>query len=274
MTKIYQPSLLLLPRTLLLVLMLSSILTPPVLASEEPSQQTNAQEMSTKELHAHWKYLGVENPSHWSMLSKEYKTCEAGNRQSPVNISMTHHGDNQQKLVFHYETSQIHEVNNGHTIQVSHVTGCWADLNDRKYKLRQFHFHAPSEHHIEGKAFPMEMHLVHQDDAGHVLVIAVMMATDAPQPVLRKFWKWLPEQIGQKVPIPLEVKLPDILPTNTDHYTYSGSLTTPPCTEGVQWIVIKEPMHVTQQDVDQFVSIIGHNARPIQPIGNRQIDEK
>lgn len=274
MTKIYQPSLLLLLRTLLLVLMLSSILTPPVLASEEPSQHTNAQKMSTKDLYAHWKYLGVENPSHWGMLSKEYKTCEAGNRQSPVNISMIRHGDNRQKLVFYYETSQIHEVNNGHTIQVSHVTGCRVDLNDRQYKLRQFHFHAPSEHHIEGKAFPMEMHLVHQDETGHVLVIAVMMATDAPQPVLRKLWKWLPEQIGQEIPIPLEVKLSDILPTNTDHYTYSGSLTTPPCTEGVQWIVLKEPMHVTQQDVDQFVSIIGHNARPIQPIGNRQIDEK
>lgn len=86
------------------------------------------------------------------MLSKEYMRCESGNRQSPINITMPHHGKHQQKLVFHYQASQLHELNNGHTIQVSHVSGCRVDLNDRKYKLRQFHFHAPSEHHIEGKA--------------------------------------------------------------------------------------------------------------------------
>jgi len=215
----------------------------------------------------------VEGPRHWGMLSKEYMTCETGNRQSPINITMTHHGGHQQKLVFHYQTSQLHEINNGHTIQVSHVSGCRVDLNDRKYKLRQFHFHAPSEHHIEGKTFPMEVHLVHQDETGHVLVVAVIMVTDAPHPVLSKLWKWLSEQTEQEVSIPLELNLADILPTNTNHYTYSGSLTTPPCTEGVQWIVLKDPMHVTQQDVDQFVQIIGHNVRPIQPLGDRHIDD-
>ena len=273
MAKIYQPSFVLVPSSLLMFLFLSSIWTLPVLASEKPSQHTNTQETSTKDLHPHWDYLGVENPRHWGMLSQEYMTCETGNRQSPINISMTHHGDHHQELVFHYQTSQLHEMNNGHTIQVSHVSGCRVDLNDRKYKLRQFHFHAPSEHHIEGKAFPMEVHLVHQDETGHVLVIAVLMKTDATQPVLSKLWKWLPEQTEKDVSIPLDLSLTDILPTNTDHYAYSGSLTTPPCTEGVQWIVLKEPMHVTQQDVDQFVQIIGHNARPIQPVHNRHIDE-
>jgi carbonic anhydrase len=199
--------------------------------------------------------------------------CESGNPQSPINITMPHHGKHQQKLVFHYQASQLHEMNNGHTIQVSHVSGCRVDLNDRKYKLRQCHFHAPSEHHIERKAFPMEMHLVHQDDTGHVLVIAVMMETDATQPVLSTLWKWLSEQTEHEVSIPLELSLSDILPTNASHYAYSGSLTTPPCTEGVQWIVPKDPMHVSQQDVDQFVHIIGQNARPIQPLRNRHVDE-
>ena len=108
---------------------------------------------------------------------------------------------------------------------------------------------------------------------GHILVIAVMMKTDATEPVLAKLWKWLPEQTKQDVSIPLELSLTDILPTNTHHFAYSGSLTTPPCTEGVQWIVLKEPMHVSQGDVDQFVHIIGQNARPIQPLGNRHIEE-
>ena len=273
MTTTYQPSFGLMPSRLCMFLILSFILPLPVLAFEKPSQPTSTQETSPKDLHAHWDYLGVEGPSHWGMLSKEYMTCESGNRQSPINITMTHHGDHQQKLVFHYQTSQLHEINNGHTIQVSHVSGCRVDLNDRKYKLRQFHFHAPSEHHIEGKTFPMEVHLVHQDETGHVLVVAVIMVTDAPHPVLSKLWKWLPEQTEQEVSIPLELNLADILPTNTNRYTYSGSLTTPPCTEGVQWIVLKDPMHVTQQDVDRFVQIIGHNVRPIQPLGGRHIDD-
>ncbi len=259
---------------LLIFLTFSFFLAQSVLSAEKTQQPSNTQQKSLKGPHAHWDYLGVENPSHWGMLSKEYQTCETGNRQSPINITMAHHGDHHQKLEFHYQTSQLHEMNNGHTIQVSHVSGCRVDLNDRKYKLRQFHFHAPSEHHIEGKAFPMEMHLVHQDNDGHILVIAVMMETDATQPVLRKLWKWLPEQREKEVSIPLELSLTEILPTNTHHFTYSGSLTTPPCTEGVQWIVLKEPMHVTQQDVDQFVHIIGHNARPIQPLRHRHIHEE
>jgi len=170
-------------------------------ASEKSGETTNASSNTSQNerLKAHWDYMGIEGPKHWGMLTDEYMTCETGNRQSPINISMTHHGDHQQKLVFHYQTSQLHEMNNGHTIQVSHVSGCRVDLNDRNYKLRQFHFHAPSEHHIEGKAFPMEMHLVHQDETGHVLVLAVMMETDATQPVLSKLWKWLPEQIEQEV---------------------------------------------------------------------------
>ncbi len=253
---------------------LTFFLNLSILAAEphdNPTMHTN-EEVSQGQ-RAHWDYLGVENPSHWGMLSKEYLTCEAGNRQSPINITMTHHEEHHQRLVFHYNTSQLHEINNGHTIQVSHVTGCRVDLNDREYKLRQFHFHSPSEHHIEGQAFPMEMHLVHQDEAGHVLVIAVMLKADAAQPVLRTLWKWLPDQVGQEVSIPLELSLTEMLPTSTHHYAYSGSLTTPPCTEGVQWIVLKDPMHVAQQDVDEFVNIIGHNARPIQPLRGRHIDD-
>ncbi len=248
-------------------------LTPLLFLSTLAAENQHVQTVHTKDHPAHWDYLGVKSASHWSMLSKEYMGCETGNRQSPIDITTTHHGDHQQNLVFHYKTSQLHEINNGHTIQVSHVSGCHVDLNDREYKLRQFHFHSPSEHHIDGKTYPMEMHLVHQDEAGHVLVIAVMMETDASQPVLGKFWQWLPGQIGQKVTFPLELSLTDILPANTQHYTYSGSLTTPPCTEGIQWIVLKEPMHVSQQDVDQFVQIIGKNARPIQPLGERVIEE-
>lgn len=239
-------------------------------AFTRPSAMTS----TSRTLGAHWKYLGVEGPDHWSMLTPEYRTCEAGRQQSPINITMVHHGHEPEPLDFHYQTSELHELNNGHTIQVSHISGCHVNLNHRTYQLRQFHFHEPSEHHIEGTAFPMEMHLVHQDERGHILVIAIMLKIGTEEPVLGKLWQWLPEQIGRKVPIPLNLSIADILPKHTRHFSYSGSLTTPPCTEGVQWIVLEEPILISQQDVDQFVHIIGHNARPIQPLENRHIDEQ
>ena len=115
---------------------------------------------------------------------------------------------------------------------------------------------------------------MHQDEQGHVLVVAVLMESDASHPVLGKLWDWLPEQMNKDVALPLNISIRELLPTDTHHFTYNGSLTTPPCTEGIQWIVLKEPMHVAQQDINRFVGIIGHNARPIQPLGTRQVEEE
>lgn len=240
-------------------------------AKPSASHSSGSGHQPTRE--AHWDYLGVEGPEHWSMLTPKYMTCETGRQQSPINITMAHHGQHSETLEFHYQTSELHELNNGHTIQVSHTSGCNVELNNHTYALRQFHFHEPSEHHIEGHAFPMEMHLVHQDDRGHILVIAVMLKIGADKPVLGKLWEWLPAQLGQEVAIPLNLSIADILPKNTRHFSYSGSLTTPPCSEGVQWIVLEEPILIAQHDVEQFVGIIGHNARPVQPLGNRRIEE-
>ncbi len=242
-------------------------------STEAAQSMTPSSKHSSTPQDAHWDYLGVEGPEHWSMLTPKYMTCEAGRQQSPINITMAEHGHHPETLEFHYQTSELHELNNGHTIQVSHASGCHVALNHHTYQLRQFHFHEPSEHHIEGTAFPMEMHLVHQDERGHTLVIAVMLKISADKPVLGELWQWLPEQIGQAVSIPLSLSIADILPKNTRHFSYSGSLTTPPCTEGVRWIVLEEPSLISQQDVDQFVQIIGHNARPVQPLENRHIEE-
>ena len=193
------------------------------------------------------------------MLTPKYMTCETGRQQSPINITMVHHGHHSKTLVFQYQTSELHEMKIGHTIQVSHTSGCHLDLDDRMYQLRQFHFFKPSDHHIDGHAFSMEMHLVHQDERGHILVIATMLEVGVEEPVLGQLWEWLPKQIGQDVSIPLNLRLTDILPTNTRHFSYSGSLTTPPCTEGVQWIILEKPILISQQGVGQFVHLIGHN---------------
>jgi len=187
-------------------------------------------------------------------------TCQTGRQQSPINSTMAHHGHRSKTIVFHYQTSELHEMNNGHTIQVSHTSGCHIDLDDRMYQLRQFHFFKPSEHHLDGHAFSMEMHLVHQDERSHILVIATMLEGGVEEPVLGQLWKCLPKQIGQDESIPLNLRLTDNLPTNTRHFSYSGSLTTPPCNEEVQWVTLEKPSLIFQQDMAQLVHLIGHNA--------------
>ncbi len=221
----------------------------------------------------HWSYMGIDGPSHWSMLTPAYHTCEAGQRQSPINIEMSHPAMHKETLEFRYANSRVFEVNNGHTIQVSHVSGCEIGFGKRTYPLRQFHFHAPSEHHIRGKAFPMEMHLVHQDASGHIVVVAVLLETGAQEPVLSELWNWLPHQIGRQVSLPLEINIASILPQQSRHFSYSGSLTTPPCTEGVQWIILEKPVRIAEEDVRRFVEIIGYNARPVQPLKEREVSE-
>ena len=233
-----------------------------------PSHRPHQDSMATR-----WEYMGVEGPQHWGMLTPEYQACESGNRQSPINIAMPQAGYGQEQLAFHYRPSHVHELNNGHTIQVSHLSGSRLLLNNQPYALRQFHFHVPSEHHIEGHPFPMEMHLVHQNPKGHIVVIAILMQADAEQPRLQDFWEWLPAQRGHEVSLPLQLNIGDLIPNNTHHYSYTGSLTTPPCSEGVHWLVLKSPIHVTHEEVTQFHHLIGNNARPLQPVLNRTIEE-
>jgi carbonic anhydrase len=228
--------------------------------------------MSDEKNQLHWDYKGIDGPEHWGMLTKEYMVCESGGKQSPIDIKtkeLTHH---QETLEIFYKTSELHEINNGHTIQVSKKSGDYVHLNKRTYYLKQFHFHEPSEHHINGKTFPMEMHLVHQDESGHIMVIAVLMEEGLGNSVLHKILSWLPDQIGKGYTVAMKANIRKILPANTAHYSYLGSLTTPPCSEGVQWIVLTQPTRVSKQTVDWFVTHFGYNARPIQPLGTRHID--
>lgn len=253
--------------TSILFLMMLGVVVTAIGNSERPLAAND------KPNRSRWGYLGIEGPEHWGMLTREYMTCEAGSKQSPIDIPLQGLSHRQETLEFHYKTSELYEINNGHTVQVSHKTGCHVAVNKRAYNLRQFHFHEPSEHHFDGKAFPMEMHLVHQDATGHILVIAVMMEPGSEHPVLKNLWDWLPDQIGKETSVPIQVSLRKILPANTEHYSYSGSLTTPPCSEGVQWIVLTESIQISKQSLRKFSAIIGDNARPVQSLGNRHIEK-
>lgn len=228
---------------------------------------------------AHWDYMGIDGPEHWGMLDSGYMLCEKGREQSPIDVVTTGQDpETRSSLTFHYQASPVHVVNNGHTVQVNYKTGSRVVFNGAAYELRQFHFHDPSEHHIGGRTYPMEMHLVHQNPSGHLLVIAVMVQIGKSHAVLDQAGKWVSQQLGHRVPIEgeeirsgLVLDVKDLLPKDTSHfYSYHGSLTTPPCSEGVQWIILNDFIEVSDTQVQRFVTTIGANARPLQlPSGRR-----
>ena len=221
----------------------------------------------------HWSYEGREGATHWGMLSPAYMVCEAGSHQSPINIAMPRHAETQEPLVLHYHTGSVRALDNGHTIQVNVPPGNELHLNGRTYRLGQFHFHEPSEHHVDGRTYPMEIHFVHQDERGHLVVIGVMVEAGSEHTMLATLWQHRPIHLNVQGP-GVALNLRDLLPARTHHYSYHGSLTTPPCTEGVQWIVLRDPIAMSAQQIEQFVSVIGHNARPIQPLHGRRIREE
>ena len=222
---------------------------------------------------SHWGYEGEESAAHWGIRSSAYMTCEAGSHQSPVNISMPRHAQQQERLVFHYQSGLVRALDNGHTIQVNVPPGNELHLNGRTYRLNQLHFHDPSEHHVDGRTYPMEIHLVHQDRKGHVVVIGLLVETGSPNQSLAELWAMLPMKAGELGSAhPFNPQ--DLIPSNSHHFSYHGSLTTPPCTEGVQWIVLRDPISMSAQHIAQFASIIGKNARPVQPLHGRRIQEE
>ncbi len=224
-------------------------------------------------LSPHWGYDGEEGAAHWGMRGSAYMACEAGSHQSPINISMPRHAQQQEQLVFHYQSTGVRALDNGHTIQVNVPPGNELHLNGRTYFLSQFHFHDPSEHHVDGRTYPMEIHLVHQDRKGHVVVIGVLVEAGTPNQSLAGLWTMLPMRAGELgSEYPLNPQ--ELIPPNSRHFSYHGSLTTPPCTEGVQWIVLRDTISMSPEQIAQFISVVGHNARPIQPIHDRKVYEE
>lgn len=231
---------------------------------------------------AHWDYMGIDGPEHWGMLDPGYMVCEKGREQSPIDVKTSQHPDALSPLEFHYQSSPVHVVNNGHTVQVNYKAGSMVLFNGEEYALRQFHFHDPSEHHIDGTRFPIEMHLVHQSPSGHLLVIGVLVQRGEHNPILDQAGTWIEQKLGHRIPLEgedirsgLVLNMKDLLPKNTTHfYSYHGSLTTPPCSEGVQWIILKERVEISERQIQRFVRTFGPNARPIQLPSGRLIEAR
>ncbi len=218
----------------------------------------------------HWSYEGAEGPSHWGDLDAASKVCSAGSQQSPIDIGATIRAQLPPlKMTWGKNADTI--VNNGHTIQVNFSQGSTLTLGKEPYKLLQFHFHRPSEHLIGGKNFPMEAHFVHQHASGGLAVVGVLMATGKPNAVFNKVVATMPAQAGPAVKADAAINPNGLLPVNLSYFRYPGSLTTPPCAETVEWLLLTTPIQVAEADVAGFAKLYSMNARPVQKVNRRDV---
>lgn len=221
----------------------------------------------------HWGYTGDAGPEYWGRLSVEFTTCSSGKNQSPINLANMIEAE-LAEIAFDYRSVPLRIVNNGHTLQVNCPKGGRITVDGHSYNLLQFHFHSPSENQINGRSFPLEAHLVHSDDHGKLAVIAVMFyAGHKANQFLDTIWKYMPTEVGRENLLAhVNVNAMVLLPRDTAYYRYSGSLTTPPCSEGVLWMVMKNAVEVSSEQVEAFRALMGHaNNRPIQPIFSRAV---
>jgi carbonic anhydrase len=221
----------------------------------------------------YWSYEGKEGPENWGKLSPEFTTCNLGRNQSPINIEETTHAAIKSlKTIQRFPAKDI--LNNGHTVQVNFKDGNMLALDNSAFQLKQISFHAPSENTIRGKSYPLEAHFSHVDSKGNLAMIGVMFTEGKANPSLAKLW----EQLSSEESTPAILKnrmLPsDLMPVNKSYYRFSGSLTTPPCTEGVRWILMKNPLTASKEQIDAFKKAVRHdNNRPVQALNGRVIIE-
>ncbi|HKV75224.1 MAG TPA: carbonic anhydrase family protein [Gemmatimonadales bacterium] len=221
----------------------------------------------------HWSYSGHGGPAEWGGLDPSFAACSNGKVQSPINITGAKKAD-LPALTFDYTAVPLRLIDNGHTVQVSYAGGSTLTVGKDVYTLKQFHFHHPSEEHVNGQGFDLVAHLVHADAAGHLAVVAVLFTRGAPNPLLDVIWNNLPKEKEKVTDVPgVTVNVTEFLPADRGYYTFAGSLTTPPCSEGVRWIVLKTRATLSDAQLATFAKLYPGDARPIQPANAREILE-
>lgn len=217
----------------------------------------------------HWGYIGESGSQNWGNLSPEFQLCKTGIQQSPINLQGSVAAE-LSPIEINYQESPLRIVNNGHTIQVNYEPGSSIKLDGQTFNLVQFHFHDPSEHTIAQKQFDMELHLVHRSEAGALAVIGVLLKQGQHNAALQPIWEAFPHRNEpEQVVNTVKVNAEQFLPKDRNVYRYFGSLTTPPCSQGVNWIVMQQPIEISQNQIQQFAKLISIDARPVQPLNNR-----
>jgi carbonic anhydrase len=225
------------------------------------------------EHHAHWTYDGKDGPNKWGTLDPAYSECKLGHHQSPIDIRHAEKAD-LPPIQFDYAPSSLRIIDNGHTVMVNYEPGSFITVGGHRYQLTQFHFHHPSEEHIDGKSFDMEIHLVHSDASGNLAVVAVLLKSGKVNIGLQTMWDHLPKEKDKEATVEgVLINAADLLPVNRGYYTFIGSLTTPPCTEGVTWFVLKTPEEISSGEVGVFAKVYPDDARPTQKLEGRVVHE-
>lgn len=241
----------------------------------------------------HWGYSGHEGPENWASLTADNFAC-SGKNQSPINLTGFIEAE-LQPIKFNYKAGGNVILNNGHTIQVNYKKGSNIEVDEQIFNFLQVHFHSPSENHIKGKSYPLEAHFVHANEEGELAVVAVMYQQGTPKRqlevqndksddkvvvailskqdvLLEKLWSTMPSQAGEKHEFSERVNVEGLLPKNRDYYRFNGSLTTPPCSEGVRWLVMKEIVTISKAQIDTFSAVLHEpNNRPLQQINSRTV---
>lgn len=219
----------------------------------------------------HWGYEGEAAPQNWSNLDAKFALCASGKNQSPIDLKGFVKAD-LKPLKLDYKAGVADILNNGHTVQINYAPGSSLAVDGLAFELKQFHFHSPSENKVNGKQIPLEGHLVHADKDGNLAVVAVMFQEGAADTLLTKLWEKMPNKAGEKGTLPGGLTVSQMLPKERGYYRFNGSLTTPPCSEGVRWFVMKQPVTASKTQIQQFSKAIGgSNNRPIQPTNARTV---
>ena len=221
---------------------------------------------------AHWAYNGAGGPEQWGLMKPEFSACATGSRQSPIDIRSGVRVD-LEPIQFDYRPTGFRVVDNGHTIQVNVGGGNSIEVQGRRYDLLQFHFHRPSEERIDGRQFDMVAHLVHKDPEGRLAVVAVLLDRGSAHPLVQTVWNNLPLEKNTEVAASTALDMTHLLPADRRYFTYMGSLTTPPCSEGVLWMVMQQPVPIAVDQVNVFSRLYPMNARPIQSASGRLIKQ-
>ena len=248
----------------------STDLNPPVSIPKPAEEEHHYFHKEEKPHAAEWSYTGDTSPSHWGDLNTDYALAKIGKEQSPVNIEGAL-ATNLPKLEINYHPAKIDLVYNGHTVEEMEEKGSTLTYGKQTFELQQFHFHSPSEHTVDGRHFAMEMHLVHKSEAGKVAVLGVLIEEGESNAAFDGVWDYLLSDSNREQKADVTIDASTLLPENHQYYSYEGSFTTPPCTEGVLWMVMKNPVQLSKEQVEKFRAIINGNNRPIQPLNGRTV---
>ena len=216
----------------------------------------------------HWSYEGNGNPEKWGELQSDFKMCQLGLEQTPIDLSDGIKGD-VGSVDYAYKPLPLRIVNNGHTIQFNADPGSACMIGGTRYELLQFHLHHPSEHLLAGKNFDLECHFVHKSGAGALAVSGVFIRPGAANAALKTFFEQMPAKEGPELKVAGSIDIAGILPKTGGYFRYMGSLTTPPCSEGLTWTVHKEPVEASVEQIQKFASLFPKNARPLQKRNRR-----